>query len=192
MSDNVNVRPPIDPSDLVARHASPGARSAPGSSLLVILHAIQDEAGYIPDSVVAPLARVMNLSRAEVHGVITYYHDFRTSPPPRVTIRLCRAESCRSMGCEALAAYIETRTGCGFDARRHGSDAALHNEHVADHEHRAPGEIGLESVYCLGLCGTSPAMMINGKPYAKVTPVKFDAAFKTACARAGIALKEVA
>lgn len=192
MSDSLIVDPPINPADLVARHASLDARSAPGSSLLSILHAIQDEAGYIPDSVVAPLARAMNLSRAEVHGVITYYHDFRTSTPPRVTVRLCRAESCRSMGCEALATHIETRTGCRFDAQRHRVDAARQKEHATGYEGCPSGEIGLESVYCLGLCGTSPAMMIDGKPYAKVTPVKFDAAFKAACVHVGIALKEVA
>jgi len=191
LSDSAIARRPVDPADLVARHASPDARSAPGSSLLTILHTIQDEAGYIPDSVVAPLARAMNLSRAEVHGVVTYYHDFRTSAPPRVTIRLCRAESCRSMGGEALAAHIETRVGYRFDAQRHRVDVARLKEHATSDEHYPSGDIGLESVYCLGLCGTSPAMMIDDKPYAKVTPVKFDVAFKAACVRAGIALKEV-
>ena len=131
-----------------------------GSSLLAILHAIQDEAGFVPPEAVALLARALNLSRAEVHGVLTYYHHFRTTPAARVTVQLCRAEACRSMGGEALAQHVEARTGCGFDVRQ---DAA----HVAD--------IELESVYCLGQCALSPAMTINGTLHAKVTPQKFDA-----------------
>lgn len=194
------VMTPAEASDLVARHASPAACNAPGHSLLSVLHAIQDDVGYIPDGVVAPLARAMNLSRAEVHGVITYYHHFRTVPAPRVSVQLCRAESCRSMGSEALAEHIETHTGCRFDARRHGTGGAVHDgagdaghgSQNVDHAHGASGDVELESVYCLGLCGTSPAMTIDGKPYAKVTPVKFDAAFDAACKRAGIVPKEAA
>ena len=146
------------PEELVRRHAKPGA------SLIAVLHAIQDEAGFIPPEAVAPLARAMNLSRAEVHGVITYYHHFRTRPAARVTVQLCRAESCRSMGTEALAQHIEARTGCRFDAE-HGPD------------------LGLESVYCLGQCALSPAMMINDTLHAKVTPQKFDALIDAACAK---------
>uniref|UniRef100_UPI001A90B6C6 NAD(P)H-dependent oxidoreductase subunit E n=1 Tax=Trinickia mobilis TaxID=2816356 RepID=UPI001A90B6C6 len=133
------------------------------------LHAIQDEAGFIPPEAVAPLARALNLSRAEVHGVITYYHHFRTRPAARVTVQLCRAESCRSMGTEALARHIETRTGCRFDVRHEAAHAA---------------DIELESVYCLGQCALSPAMTINDTLYAKVTPQKFDALFAAAAERA--------
>ncbi len=146
------------PDALVSRHAKPGA------SLVAVLHAIQDEAGFIPPETVAPLARAMNLSRAEVHGVITYYHHFRTSPAAHVTVQLCRAESCRSMGSEALAQHVEARAGCRFDAG-HGPD------------------VGLESVYCLGQCALSPAMTINGTLHAKVTPQKFDALFAAASAK---------
>jgi formate dehydrogenase subunit gamma len=147
----------IAPEQLVQRHAQPGM------SLLAILHAIQDELSYVPPDTVAPLARAMNLSRAEVHGVITYYHHFRTQPAAPVTVQLCRAEACRSMGTEALAQHIEAHTGCRFDA---------------EHEHGAPVE--LESVYCLGQCALSPAMMVNGTLHAKVTPQKFDALFAAA------------
>jgi formate dehydrogenase subunit gamma len=146
------------PEELVRHHVKPGA------SLIAVLHAIQDEAGFIPPEAVALLARAMNLSRAEVHGVITYYHHFRTRPAARVTVQLCRAESCRSMGTEALAQHIEARTGCRFDAE-HGPD------------------LGLESVYCLGQCALSPAMMINDTLHAKVTPQKFDALLDAACAK---------
>jgi formate dehydrogenase subunit gamma len=140
---------------LVQRHA------LPGRTLLAILHAIQDELGYVPPGAVAPLGKTLNLSRAEVHGVLTYYHHFRTAPPAPVVVQLCRAEACRSMGSETLAQHAEARTGCHFGSHSH--DAAS-SEGVA-----------LESVYCLGQCALSPAMMINGSLHAKVTPQKFDA-----------------
>jgi len=144
---------------LVQRHAQPGR------SLIAILHAIQDEAGFVPPEAVAPLAQATNLSRAEVHGVITYYHHFRTQPAAPVTVQLCRAEACRSMGTEALAQHIEAHTGCRFDE-----------------PHGRAGAVGLESVYCLGQCALSPAMTINGKLHARVTPQKFDALLEAATA----------
>jgi formate dehydrogenase subunit gamma len=147
----------IAPEELVARHAQPGR------SLLAVLHAIQDELGYVPPAAVPPLSRAMNLSRAEVHGVITYYHHFRTQPAAPVTVQLCRAEACRSMGTEALAQHVESHTGCRFDA-----------------EHKAGAAVELESVYCLGQCALSPAMMVNGTLHARVTPQKFDAIFAAA------------
>ena len=143
------------PDQLVQRHAQPGR------SLLAILHAIQDELGYVPPRAVEPLARTLNLSRAEVHGVITYYHHFRTQPLAPVTVQLCRAEACRSMGTEALKDHIEGHTGCRFDSG-----------HAEDTE--------LESVYCLGQCALSPSMMINGELHARVTPAKFDRLFAAA------------
>lgn len=160
------------PDDLVRRHVSPGA------SLIAVLHAIQDEVGFVPPDVVAPLARAFNLSRAEVHGVITYYHHFRTRPPARVTVALCRAEACRSMGTEALARHIEGRTRCRFDAA-HGAGNA--GEHAGRDGH---AEVELESVYCLGQCALSPSMTINGALHVKVTPEKFDTLFDTARAEA--------
>jgi formate dehydrogenase subunit gamma len=162
----------IAPDLLVQQHARPGM------SLLAILHAIQDRFGYVPPATVAPLARVMNLSRAEVHGVITYYHHFRTAPPAAVTVQLCRAEACRSMGTEALAQHMESQTGCRFDAaHEHGHEPA----HEPGHDHGAAVE--LQSVYCLGQCALSPAMMLNGTLHARVTPQKFDALFAAAAAR---------
>ncbi|MEX3933014.1 NAD(P)H-dependent oxidoreductase subunit E [Paraburkholderia phymatum] len=156
----------IAPDELVRRHA------LPGMSLVAVLHAIQDDVGFVPPATVAPLARTMNLSRAEVHGVITYYHHFRQSPAAPVTVQLCRAEACRSMGTEALAQHIEARTGCRFDAHKHDA-----------HDHACDGTVGLESVYCLGQCALSPAMMINGELHAKVTPQKFDALLAAAMKR---------
>jgi formate dehydrogenase subunit gamma len=149
------------PDELVRQHAQPGR------TLLAILHAIQDEAGYVPPEAIVPLAKALNLSRAEVHGVISYYHHFRTSPPAAVTVQLCRAEACRSMGSEALARHMEAHTGCRF-AQTHGHD----------------GKLALESVYCLGQCALSPTMTINGTLHAKVTPQKFDALLGAALAAA--------
>ena len=154
------------PDALVQRHAQPGR------TLLAILHAIQDEAGFVPPDTVVPLAKMLNLSRAEVHGVITYYHHFRTAPPAPVTVQLCRAEACRSMGSEALAQHVEAHTGCRFG--QHGHDA--------EHAHAHVGPVALESVYCLGQCALSPAMTINGTLHAKVTPQKFDKLYAAALA----------
>lgn len=148
---------PTAPDALVQKHAQPG------KSLLAILHAIQDDVGFVPPACVAELAKALNLSRAEVHGVLTYYHHFRTAPPARVTIQICRAESCRSMGCEALVAHAQARTGCQIDAK-HGDDS----------------DVALESVYCLGLCAQSPSLMINGELHAKASPARFDALYDAA------------
>ncbi|MEK6349087.1 MAG: NAD(P)H-dependent oxidoreductase subunit E [Burkholderia sp.] len=149
---------PITADALVSRHARAG------QSLVAILHAIQDEAGYVPEGCVPLLAKALNLSRAEVHGVLTYYHHFRTTPPARVTIQLCRAEACRSLGGEALVAHAQARTGCRIDGEHHG-------------------DVALESVYCLGFCAQSPAAMINDEPHARMTPARFDALLAEAGAK---------
>lgn len=158
---------PVSADALVSRHARAG------QSLVAILHAIQDEAGYVPEGCVPPLAKALNLSRAEVHGVLTYYHHFRTTPPARVTIQLCRAEACRSLGGEALVEHAQARTGCRIDA---GHD----------------GDVALESVYCLGFCAQSPSAMINGEPHARLSPARFDALLAEAVADSAADLKEPA
>jgi formate dehydrogenase subunit gamma len=122
-------------------------RDMPGA-LLPILHAIQDELGHVPPAVVADIAEALNLSRAEVHGVISYYHHFRSEAPKGPVVQVCRAEACQARGGEALWAHA-----C--------SKAAGH-------------EVTLEPVYCLGLCATAPAMSIDDKPYAGVGTSKFD------------------
>ena len=129
-------------------------QNRPGA-LLPILHDIQDAFGYIPPDSVAQIASALNLSRAEVHGVITFYHHFRTTPPGRHTIRICCAEACQSMGAERLVEHAE--------------------EKLAG---RKKGDCELQPVYCLGLCATSPAVMIDEKLHARVTPEKFDALLK--------------
>ena len=122
-------------------------RDMPGA-LLPILHGIQDALGHVPPDAVADIAEALNLSRAEVHGVISYYHHFRTEAPKGAVVQVCRAEACQSCGSEALW------------------------EHASK---KAAGQnVTLESVYCLGLCATAPSMSINDKPYARVSHAKFD------------------
>jgi formate dehydrogenase subunit gamma len=131
-------------------------KSRPGP-LIEILHAIQGELGFIPDGAVPLLAEELNLSRAEVHGVITFYHFFRRHPPGRHTIQVCRAEACQSMGSVALEAHAKQRLGVDF------------------HETTADGEITLDPVFCLGNCSCSPSVMIDGELHGRVTPERFDA-----------------
>jgi formate dehydrogenase subunit gamma len=130
--------------NLIAAH-----RDRPGP-LLPLLHEVQETLGYIPPEAVPAIAQGLNLSRAEVHGVISYYHHFRTTPPARNVIRLCRAEACQARGGEALAAHAE---------------AAVEGR-----------DLTLEPVYCLGLCASGPAMQIDEtRLYARLSPEKFDA-----------------
>lgn len=132
-----------------------GLQNEPGA-LLPILHGIQDALGYIPADSVPMIATALNLSRAEVHGVITFYHYFRETPPGRHTIHLCRAESCQSMNAGALEAHAKAALGIDF------------------HETTADGVFSLEPVYCLGNCACSPAISIDGETYGRVSPGRFD------------------
>jgi len=136
--------------------------------LLPALHAIQDAAGYIPADAVADIASAFNLSRAEVHGVITFYHYFRTAAPARHVVQICRAEACQSMGADALAAHAERATGCKLHG--HGDGHSHTGRGCGSH-----GDVTLEPVYCLGQCATAPAVAIDGQLHARVTPQRFDA-----------------
>ena len=141
--------------DAVRRHLTL-LKGHPGP-LIEILHGIQEELGFIPEGAVPLLAEGLNLSRAEVHGVVTFYHHFRSHPPGRHVVQVCRAEACQSMGAEALVAHAQQRLG------------------VAMHGTTADGAVTLEPVYCLGNCACSPAIMIDGEPHGRVTPERFDA-----------------
>lgn len=134
-------------------------------NLLPILHAIQDRLGYIPPSAVADIAKSLNLSQAEVHGVISFYHYFRDTQPGKHTVRICRAESCQSMNGKSLENHAKQQLGVDF------------------HETTADGAFSLEPVYCLGNCACSPSITINDEVFGRVTPEKFDqllASFKGA------------
>lgn len=140
---------------LIDHHESVSAlielhRHRPGA-LLPVLHAIQDTLGYIPPDAVIQIALALNLSRAEVHGVITFYHHFRTTPPAQKVIQICRAEACQSRGGEQLAEYVEKKMAA-YPA----------------------GAYEVRPVYCLGLCANSPALMIDETLHARVTPATFD------------------
>lgn len=130
-------------------------KQQPGA-LLPILHAVQDELGFVPAGAVPIIADGLNLSRAEVHGVLSFYHYFRETPPGRHTIHLCRAEACQSMNQRDLEAHAKTRLGADF------------------HHTTSDGAFTLEPVYCLGNCACSPAMMVDGELYGRVTPDRFD------------------
>jgi len=130
-------------------------KDTPGG-LLPILHAVQDAFGFVPETAVPVIAKALNLSRADVHGVLSFYHYFRETPPGRHVIHLCRAEACQSMGARRLEAHAKTRLGVDF------------------HETSRDGGFTLEPVYCLGNCAASPAMMIDGTLYGRVTPERFD------------------
>jgi formate dehydrogenase subunit gamma len=126
------------------------------ANLIKILHDIQRELRHVPPDAVPLIAKALNLSRAEVHGVVTFYHDFRETPSGRHTLRICRAESCQSVGSDALVRHAKTHL------------------RVEDHGTTADGAVTLEPVYCLGNCALSPAIMIDGDLYGRMTPDRLD------------------
>lgn len=132
-------------------------RDLPGA-LLPILHAIQEQLGFVPPAALAPIAEALNLSRAEVHGVVTFYHDFRQQAPGRTVLKLCRAEACQAMGCRQLEERL---------AEVHG---AAMGRTTAD------GALTVEPVYCLGNCALAPAMLVDGALRGRVDAAALDRA----------------
>jgi formate dehydrogenase subunit gamma len=124
--------------------------------LLPILHDMQATFGYVPRDAEPMIAKALNISRAEVHGVVTFYHDFRDKPAGRHVLKLCRAEACQAAGGDALAAQCESRLGVAFG------------------DTTADGRFTLEPVYCLGLCSVSPAAMLDGRLVARLDEKKID------------------
>ena len=133
---------------LIDRH-----RHQPGA-LLPLLHALQDAVGHIPPEAVPAIAEALNLSRAEVHGVITYYHHFRQQPAGRHVVQVCQAESCQACGSRALTQAAERIFGCALGHTR------------------PDGAVTLEAVYCLGLCAQSPAIQVDARPHARMSEAK--------------------
>ena len=154
---NINVLPDI-PEDVRAAVLDVTARlkDLPGA-LLPVLHGVQQALGYVPEISVPLIARELNLSRADVHGVISFYHFFRSKAPGRRGIYVCRAESCQAMGAVKLEKHIKQRLGVDF------------------HETTADGAYSLEPVYCLGMCACSPAIMVDDELKGRLTPERFDA-----------------
>ncbi len=137
------------------REIAQSLASEPGP-LLPILHAIQDEFGYVSESAVPHIAAILNLSRAEVHGVISFYHLIRTEPPGEKVVYICRAESCQAMGGKKLVDHAREKLGIDF------------------HQTTADGSISLEPVYCLGNCSCSPSVMVDDRLYSRVDTDRLD------------------
>ncbi|UTD56725.1 formate dehydrogenase subunit gamma [Halomonas sp. MS1] len=128
----------------------------PGA-LLPILHALQDRFGFIPEAAVPIIAEALNQTRAEVHGVISFYHHFRTTPPGRHVVQICRAEACQAVGARQLEAHAKTRLGVDY------------------HQTTGDREITLEAVYCLGNCACGPSIRVDDSVRGRVSPEVFDA-----------------
>ena len=137
--------------EIIAEHAKQEGAT------LVILHALQEAFGYVPEAAIPMVAQALNLSRAEVHGVVTFYHDFRHKPAGRHVLKLCRAEACQAAGGDALAARAEAKLG-----------VALGNTTADD-------RVTLEPIYCLGLCATAPSAMLDGRLVGRVDEKRLDA-----------------
>ena len=135
-------------SEIIARF------DARGEMLVQILHAFIERFAWISEDAVRQLADELNLSRAEVHGVVSYYHDFRTTPPGKRIVKICQAEACQAMGSRELSAHAEKSLGVAMNASN--------------------ADITLEPVYCLGNCACSPAIMVDGKTYGRVSQQQFD------------------
>ena len=124
--------------------------------LLPILHGIQREFGYVPQEALPVIAEGLNLSRAEVYGVVSFYHDYRSHPAGRHVLKLCQAEACQSMGSDAVTARVKQLLGIGF------------------HETTKDGAVTLEPVYCLGLCACSPSAMLDGEVIGRLDAARID------------------
>jgi formate dehydrogenase subunit gamma len=123
--------------------------------LLPLLHAVQDELGFIPSEAIPRIAEALNLSRAEVHGVVSFYHYFRQHAPGKHVVQLCRAEACQAMNCDATEAHAKRCIG-------------------DYHSTSADGQFTLEAAYCLGNCAAGPSVMVDNKLYGRVTPERLD------------------
>jgi len=137
--------------DIIAEH------SHLEGATLVILHALQEAFGYVPEPAIPMIAEALSLTRAEVHGVFTFYHDFRHKPAGKHVLKLCRAEACQAAGGDALAARAEAKLGVAIG-------------------HTTPDErVTLEPIYCLGLCATAPSAMLDGRLVGRLDEARIDA-----------------
>jgi formate dehydrogenase subunit gamma len=142
--------PELDINSIIAAHSlQPGA-------LLPMLHALQAAFGFIPPGSVAKIAAALNRTEAEIHGVISFYHDFRTTAPPLHELQLCQAEACQAMDGRSLTRHAEQRLKISLG------------------QERADGEVGLRAVFCLGLCAVAPAALLDGKPHGRLTAQHLD------------------
>ncbi len=159
MRDTMAEREPTEVPDPVREAVERIVARLAGTAgpLLPVLHAVQDELGCVPPAAVPVIAEGLNLSRAEVHGVISFYHWFRSEPRGRRVVRLCRAEACQARGQRALEAHVKARLGIDF------------------HQTTPDGAYTLEPVYCLGNCATAPSLLVDDDLHGRVTAERFDA-----------------
>ena len=136
---------------IIATHAN---REGP---TLVVLQALQEAFGHVPEAAIRMVAEALNLSRAEVHGVFTFYHDLRETPAGKHVLKLCRAEACQAAGCDDLIAHVEGKLGVTMGGTS------------------ADGRVTLEPVYCLGLCATAPSAMLDGRVVGRLDAKRLDA-----------------
>ena len=148
-------KPADDRIETVSREIAQRFASRPGA-LLMVLQAIQEHFGYIPAASVPVVGQWLQRSRAEIQGVISFYPHLRQHPAGRHVVQVCRAEACQAMQGEALARHASQRLGMTFETTR------------------TDGMVSLESVYCLGLCAQAPALMLDGQPHARMSPVRLD------------------
>jgi formate dehydrogenase subunit gamma len=141
--------------EIIAAHAKQEGAALP------ILHALQEEFGYVPQDAIPMVAHALNRSRAEIHGVVTFYHDFREKPAGRHVLKLCRAEACQSMGSDTLAAQAQRRLGIGW------------------HETTPDGAVTLEPIFCLGLCACAPSALADGEVVGRLDRAGLDAVIDT-------------
>ncbi len=144
----------LNPNDLTKIDAHIAAHKQLPGALLPILHAIQDDIGWVPEAAYLPISKALALSVAEVHGVVTFYHHFHTHPVGKHVLQICRAESCQAMGSEKLEANIKAALGIDY------------------HETTQDGAVTLLPVYCLGNCACSPNVMLGDDVYGRMTADK--------------------
>jgi formate dehydrogenase subunit gamma len=137
--------------DIIAAHVGRDGAAMP------MLHALQAAFGCVPREVIPMIAEALNLTRAEVHGIVSFYHDFRSHPPGRHVLKLCRAEACQSLGADALAAHVRNR----LEVDWHGTTE--------------DGAVTLQPVFCLGLCAIGPSALLDGRPLARLDPARIEA-----------------
>jgi formate dehydrogenase subunit gamma len=152
--EHLRYNVPVTNEDRAVEQALAACADLDGA-LLPVLHAIQDAIGWVPDSAVPVIARALNISRADVVGTISFYHDFRRSPPGRTVVKLCRAEACQAVGAGALEQHVKAKLDCDF--------------------HQTARGVTLEPAYCLGNCAVGPSALIDGALVGRVTPARFDA-----------------
>jgi formate dehydrogenase subunit gamma len=145
--------------DIVATHR--GERGA----LLPILHAVQETLGYVPPEAIPILAEELNLSRADLHGVVSFYHDFRSAPAGRTTVRICRGEACQSVGAEHLVRHVQDTRGMALGETTHD------------------GALTVEQVFCLGNCALGPAAQVNGRLQGRIDEARLTAILDEAVAQ---------